>query len=88
MGTGRKEPKADYDSLRIHAGHLNGPQLAAAIPDAVADADGRFTLAGIGRERIVQMLISGPGIETREVTARTRKAEKASSRRNGVVKRK
>jgi hypothetical protein len=31
----------------------------------IADRDGRFTLRGIGRERIASLLISGPGIETR-----------------------
>ena len=31
----------------------------------MADREGRFTLKGVGRERIAALLISGPGIETR-----------------------
>ncbi len=38
------------------------PLLFAAV---TADREGRFTLKGVGRERIVSLLISGPGVETR-----------------------
>src|SRR5262249_47170784 len=33
-------------------------------PSVVADKEGRFTLRGIGRERVASLLVSGPGIET------------------------
>jgi RNA polymerase sigma factor (sigma-70 family) len=34
--------------------------------------DGRFRLAGFGRERIVELLIEGPGLESRQVSVITR----------------
>jgi len=72
-----KEEKADFYSLRRHtAGTMNGPQLPFIVPDVTTDESGHFTLRGVGRERIAQLLISGPGIETLEVKARTRRGEK------------
>jgi len=71
-----KRPKTDFYSLRNQTTiGLNGPQLPSIVPDATTDAQGRFTLAGIGRERVVELIISGPGIETRLVRARTRAGE-------------
>lgn len=72
-----KDEKADFYSLRRHTTKaINGPQLPFIIPDATTDEKGCFTLRGIGRERIVQLLISGPGIESLEVKTRTREGEK------------
>jgi beta-lactamase regulating signal transducer with metallopeptidase domain len=34
------------------------------LPPVVADQDGRFTIRGVGRERIVSLLIEGPGVAT------------------------
>ncbi|MGD9855903.1 MAG: M56 family metallopeptidase, partial [Planctomycetaceae bacterium] len=71
-----KEDKADFYSLRQHTPHTtNGPQMQSVIPDVTTGADGRFTLRGIGRERVAQLLISGPGIETNQVKTRTRDGE-------------
>jgi hypothetical protein len=43
------------------------------VPHSVkADADGRCRLAGFGRERLVELLIDGPGVEHRRVTVMTR----------------
>jgi beta-lactamase regulating signal transducer with metallopeptidase domain/protocatechuate 3,4-dioxygenase beta subunit len=42
------------------------------IPPVQTGADGWFTLKGVGRERIAELLISGPGIETTEQRVRTR----------------
>jgi beta-lactamase regulating signal transducer with metallopeptidase domain len=72
-----KDKKADYYSLsRNFTELLNGPQLPFIVPDAVTDQDGRFTLRGVGRERVVELLVSGPGIETKMIYARTRKGDK------------
>jgi RNA polymerase sigma factor (sigma-70 family) len=38
------------------------PSLSPAI---ITDREGRFTLKGVGRERIASLLIGGPGVETR-----------------------
>jgi BlaR1 peptidase M56 len=39
--------------------------IPSLFPAVTTDHDGRFTLRGIGRERIVSLLVSGPHIETR-----------------------
>jgi len=68
-----KAEKADFYSLRNETpkGH-SGTVLSAAIPDVYTDEDGRFVVKGIGRERVVQLLIGGAGVETKIVKARTR----------------
>ncbi|WP_406699753.1 sigma-70 family RNA polymerase sigma factor [Singulisphaera sp. Ch08] len=40
--------------------------------EAVTGPDGRFTLTGVGRDRIVDMLITGPGIATTPIHALSR----------------
>ncbi len=54
-----------------HRGSLDwladGPGSAA-----IAAADGRFRVEGVGRERLAGLIIAGPGIETAKVYATTR----------------
>ncbi|MEO1529838.1 MAG: carboxypeptidase-like regulatory domain-containing protein, partial [Planctomycetota bacterium] len=65
-------PKADYYSLRESVPKLtNGPQLQSMIPSATTDDRGRFVLRGIGRQRVVELFVSGPEIETAIIKART-----------------
>ena len=46
---------------------------ASGLPVAITtDADGRFTLAGLGRERLIRLNLSGPTIQTKEVSVVTR----------------
>jgi RNA polymerase sigma factor (sigma-70 family) len=45
------------------------------IPPARTDADGRFRITGIGRERLAELHIEAPTIETARVMARTRPGE-------------
>ncbi|HEX5443656.1 MAG TPA: M56 family metallopeptidase, partial [Pirellulales bacterium] len=45
------------------------PGLRAA---ATTDAEGRFTLRGLGAERVVELMVAGPGIESWFITAITR----------------
>ncbi|HEY2837999.1 MAG TPA: M56 family metallopeptidase, partial [Pirellulales bacterium] len=72
-----KKPKADYYSLRSHIGQgVNGKQLPSILRDVTTDKDGRFTFAGIGRDRVVELMITGPEIETTLLHARTRAGEK------------
>ncbi|HEV3137918.1 MAG TPA: M56 family metallopeptidase, partial [Pirellulales bacterium] len=72
-----RDEKADYYSLmrKVEQG-MNGPQLPSVIADAIADGEGKFTLHGVGRERVIELIVSGPGIETSLVKARTREGEK------------
>lgn len=51
------------------------PQLAQMAPWARTDAQGRFVLAGIGRDRLVELLIEGDRIESTNVFARTEPGE-------------
>ena len=59
----------DYDRMLETPGAL--PGLANPI---VTDADGRFRLAGLGRERLVNLRISGPGIAGASIQVMTREA--------------
>ena len=73
-----KNPNANFYTLRnnLHLDEVHGLQMPSIVSGVAADADGRFTLHGIGRERIVQLLVSGPIIESGLLFARTRAGEK------------
>ncbi|WP_165230669.1 M56 family metallopeptidase [Aquisphaera insulae] len=58
----------EYSTLRSWALR----DVAGFFPAQTTDAEGRFTINGLGRERIASLLISGPGIETRFEYAATR----------------
>jgi RNA polymerase sigma factor (sigma-70 family) len=50
------------------------------LPEKVTTGkDGRFTLTGLGRDRVASLLVSGPAIETKIVTVSTRSAESAKA---------
>ncbi len=75
------DPKADFYSLRAKVELLMmGYQMPSILPDARTDQEGKFTLRGIGRERIVNLMVSGRNIETMLVHARTRPANWFGSR--------
>ncbi|AGA31155.1 M56 family metallopeptidase [Singulisphaera acidiphila] len=48
-------------------------EIPSLFPAVLTDDSGRFTLKGIGRERIASLLISGPGIKTGFTYAATRR---------------
>ncbi len=56
-------------------GNLFVGSRSPIVPVVRTDADGWFILKGVGRERIAELLISGPGIETSEQWVRTRTGE-------------
>jgi beta-lactamase regulating signal transducer with metallopeptidase domain len=58
----------EYKMLRSWA----SDDLPSLFPAITTDREGRFTLKGVGRERIVSLLISGPRIETRFERVATR----------------
>src|SRR5262249_7419252 len=64
--------KDGFQSENEHLRGLYGQGIAALFPEVTADREGRFELRGVGRERVVNLTISGPTIETRQVRVRTR----------------
>jgi protocatechuate 3,4-dioxygenase beta subunit len=54
--------------------HWNGP-LPGQATVVTAGADGRFRLAGFGRERTVRLTVEGPAIEYTAITVMTRAGE-------------
>jgi hypothetical protein len=72
-----KQPKATYYSVRVKTPmSMGGPKAQAIVKSVVTDADGRFALRGVGRGRIVELLIEGPGIESVKIHARSEAGEK------------
>jgi RNA polymerase sigma factor (sigma-70 family) len=70
-----KGSKDGYPTENRHLKTLSGAFLTAIVPEITTDANGRFQIKGIGRERAVGLTISGPAIETRSVRVRTRPGE-------------
>jgi RNA polymerase sigma factor (sigma-70 family) len=52
-------------------------QLPTPLLTATTDADGRFRLTGIGRERVAHILVSGPTVATTVIYAMTRNGPEA-----------
>src|SRR5262249_38688030 len=57
-------------------------KLPGRPASVMTDADGRFRLTGIGRERIVDLRVEGPTIQSASITAMTRNAPAVSSPRD------
>jgi RNA polymerase sigma factor (sigma-70 family) len=55
--------------------HVASPAFATLFPPITTGADGRFTLKGIGRERVVSLRFQGPTIATKKIMAMTRPVE-------------
>ncbi len=67
-----KKERAAYPALSRMLRSWSGDDIPALFPAVVADREGRFTLKGVGRERIAALLVGGPGIETLFEYAATR----------------
>jgi beta-lactamase regulating signal transducer with metallopeptidase domain len=65
--------KVAYPVLNQHLRSWTSTNIPSLYRPVVADASGRFTLRGVGRERLASLLISGPRIETRLEHVATRK---------------
>jgi RNA polymerase sigma factor (sigma-70 family) len=63
------------DAERIESEFLERvllPDARPLFPTVVTDAEGRFQLKGIGRERVVRLTLDGPTIVHNQVSVRTR----------------
>jgi RNA polymerase sigma factor (sigma-70 family) len=69
-------PKDGYpiESRFLESVHLHG--ATPIFPASVTDAEGRFQLKGIGRERLVALSFEGPTITRTRVSVRTRPGKK------------
>jgi RNA polymerase sigma factor (sigma-70 family) len=78
-----KEKREGWTTLREHLMGLDGGwmgrDVGRVLPSAVTDAEGRFRLSGVGRERVVALRVEGPTIVSTELWAMTRKAEKVEA---------
>ncbi|WP_422928825.1 carboxypeptidase-like regulatory domain-containing protein [Singulisphaera sp. PoT] len=57
-----KQEKAAYPAQEKALRAWSGDDIPMLLPAVEADRDGRFTIKGIGRERIATLIIEGPGI--------------------------
>jgi RNA polymerase sigma factor (sigma-70 family) len=68
--------KAGEANSEHHLMGLWSPTYAALIPPVTTGTDGKFTIKGVGGERLVSLRIDGPTIATRRIKAMTRPQER------------
>jgi RNA polymerase sigma factor (sigma-70 family) len=51
----------------------NQMRLENLVADATTDADGRFVITGLGRDRLVSLWLNGPGVAQQEIQVQTRR---------------
>jgi hypothetical protein len=73
------EQQPDRELLERYARRHDGDAFAPSMPGQPASvatrADGKFQLAGLGRERVVGLIVEGPGIAYARLQAMTRAGE-------------
>jgi RNA polymerase sigma factor (sigma-70 family) len=60
----------EYEKLSIAV--WGAPALAPVFPRFTTDAEGRFRINGVGRERVLALIVEGPTVETQEINVITR----------------
>src|SRR5205823_2929534 len=61
--------------IPLEQAHLSRTVSAESpwIPGGITtDADGRFSIRGVGRERVIELKISGPTVQTKQISVLTR----------------
>jgi protocatechuate 3,4-dioxygenase beta subunit len=75
-----KETQEGWTMIRKHLtgleGRWMGRDVGRVLPPAMTDAEGRFRLNGVGKERVVALRVEGPTIVATEFWAMTRPGEK------------
>jgi RNA polymerase sigma factor (sigma-70 family) len=64
-----------HESRFFQTGGWMGRDVGRILPPTVTNADGKFRLAGIGREKVVGLRVEGPTIATADLWAMTRMGE-------------
>lgn len=59
----------EYEKLSIAVWN---PTLASVFPRITTDREGRFRINGVGRERVLALIVEGPTVETQEINVATR----------------
>jgi hypothetical protein len=75
-----KRSGASYWSLRQYLRFMTFSQKfqearPPVLPAVTTNADGWFTLKGVGRERMANLIVTGPSIETTSIDVRSRRGE-------------
>ncbi len=71
----RRSTEYEASSRHLRRLRLTGHDGLPAVPDATTDSNGRFTVHGIGRERVASLRVQAPTIRTTEVSVMTRPGE-------------
>ncbi len=72
---GRRSGNYELRSRHLRRVRYPGYDGMPAIADATTASDGRFTLRGVGRERIASIRVEGPSIRTMEALVMTHRGE-------------
>ncbi|QJW99885.1 hypothetical protein FTUN_7508 [Frigoriglobus tundricola] len=74
-----RDPKAD---VHVQFELLErGADPTGLIPAVTSDRDGKFEIRGVGRDRLVNLRVTGPTCETHDLTVVTRRVERFTSNR-------
>jgi RNA polymerase sigma factor (sigma-70 family) len=78
-----KKKREGWTTIREHLMGLDGGwmgrDVGRVLPSAVTDAEGRFRLNGVGKERVVALRVEGPTVVSTELWAMTRAGDKVEA---------
>jgi RNA polymerase sigma factor (sigma-70 family) len=88
---GVKAGKLNQQVIYDHLGAFEGDDLIDGVlnplyPPVSTGKDGKFTLKGLGRERVALLRIEGDGIETEDVMVMTRQGKEVIAARDVEIK--
>jgi beta-lactamase regulating signal transducer with metallopeptidase domain len=70
-----REAKLEVVGMTDYARQLDRPRMLPGVAtEMLTDVDGRFTLTGLGRDRLAELTVSGPQVADTRLTVMTRDA--------------